>query len=72
LIVRSQSIESERYLSVILYYLNNKQFDNIDGSLENGPCYTKYDCHSVNVYDDIKNVHFLKRTQQKNENTLDI
>ena len=69
LTVRRESCDSERYLSIILYYLNNKKFYDIDGSIHE--LKNKYDCWNVNLYDDIKNVYFVKKVQQKNENTLD-
>jgi hypothetical protein len=31
----------------------------------------KYDCHSVNVFDENIKSYFVKRAQQKTENTFD-
>lgn len=64
---RHESEASERYLSGILYYLNNHimtSINNIDSS-------KKYDCWKVNLYDSFPGIYFVKRVQQKNERTID-
>ena len=62
---------SERYMSGILYYLNNNKIEDIDGDID--VLMNHYDCWTVNpVYDDIKTVYFIKKVQQKNEHTKDI
>jgi hypothetical protein len=68
---RSQGSEqSERYLSAILYYLNNYKLDSIDGSIEQN--ILGYDCWKVNIETDNINRYFIKHIQQKNENTKEI
>jgi hypothetical protein len=67
--IRHQSESSERYLSGILYYLNNYIHADIDGDMDD--LYKGYDSIKVNLYDNIDR-HFVKRNQQKNEHTQDI
>lgn len=77
--VREQSCASERYLARILYELNEHKNNDIDGDIRYlGDTWggvrnpdPKYDCHSVNIYDDNLRTHFVKRCQQKTENTND-
>jgi len=66
--IRFESECSERYLSAILYHLNNKKKDTIDGCISN----LQYDCWKVNIFDNDSTTHFVKKIQQKNENTVDI
>jgi hypothetical protein len=68
--IRSESCSSERFLSAILYTLNNNKIEDIDGDIDDLIKY--YDCHKVNIINE--NIHrfFVKRAQQKNENTQDI
>jgi hypothetical protein len=69
--VRAESCDSERFLSGILYRLNNDRIDSIDGSIE--PENLGYDCWTVDlVYQNIQPSRcFVKKVQQKNENTID-
>jgi hypothetical protein len=65
---RSQSEASERYLSGILYYLNN----HIMTSINNIGSSEKYDCWSVDLLNDsFPGIYFVKKVQQKNERTID-
>ena len=65
--IRNQSESSERYLSGILYYLNNYIHADIDGDMDR-QC---YDCWKVDLYHNIDS-HFVKRIQQKTQDTPDI
>jgi hypothetical protein len=67
---RDDSCSAERFLSGILYRLNNNKIEDIDGDMDD---ITKfYDCWKVNpIHDDIKTVHFVKKVQQKTEKTVD-
>ena len=68
--VRRDSCCSERYLSGILYYLNNNVMTSIDGDIEIHNL--KYDCWTVDLLkDNIKERFFMKKVQQKTENTPD-
>ena len=77
--VRDESCASERYLARILWELNNYKNNDVDGDIRNlGDIFysspniiRKYDCHSVNPYDDNITTFFVKRTQQKTETTQD-
>lgn len=67
---RTESCFSERYLSGILYYLNNYIMTSIDGDIELHNL--KYNCWTVNLIEDnIPERFFVKKVQQKNEHTLD-
>jgi len=66
---RYESECSERYLCGILYYLNNYILTSIDG--ESNDPFLQY-CLHVDLINETTNKYFLKRLQQKNENTLDI
>ena len=68
---RMESDYSERYLSGILYHLNNRIIADIDGDIE--ILNIHYDCWKVDVINDIiPNCFFVKRVQQKNEKTVDL
>jgi len=67
---RYQSCDCERYLSPILYYLNNKIIYSIDGRIDD--LQNNYDCWTVDIYNNNSNSFFIKKVQQKNENTQDI
>lgn len=69
---RIQSEASERYLSGILYYLNNHFMSYINNNNSD-----KYDCWTVDLINDsfpeesFPGLYFIKRVQQKNERTID-
>lgn len=64
---RRESEASERYLSGILYYLNNHIMTSINNIIPR----EKYDCWTVNLYDSFPGIYFVKRVQQKNEKTIE-
>jgi hypothetical protein len=72
LTTRFDSEDGERYLSAILYKLNNHVVDSIDGEIV--PCeLLTYDCWKVDVInDDIPQRYFVKTVQQKTEWTPDL
>jgi hypothetical protein len=61
---RIESEASERYLGKILYDLNNKKNNDIDGDIDE----LDYYCHTSKISDNTKH-YFIKISQQKNENT---
>lgn len=63
---RHESELSERYLSIILYYLNGcSQYSlDLDRTLD-------YNCWTVDLYNSQGNNYFVKKVQQKNETTVD-
>jgi hypothetical protein len=66
---RFESEAAERYLGRIILELNeNKNYD-IDGDIMD--LKRHYDCWTVNPYEKISGVYFVKKVQQKNENTVD-
>ena len=69
---RLDSEAGERYLSAILYKLNNDVVDSIDGEIV--PCeLLTYDCWKVDlIYDEVPDRFFVKSVQQKTENTPEI
>ena len=67
---RLQSSESERYLSSILYYLNNFKMTSLDGELTD--VINFYDCWTVDIFNNTSSTFFIKRVQQKTENTIDL
>jgi hypothetical protein len=70
LTTRADSCKSERYLSGILYYLNNYKYVSICGDIAT-PSILGYDCWNVDIENDNLTNYFIKRVQQKNEHTLD-
>lgn len=62
---RSDSEASERYLSRILYELNEHKNYQIDDC-------SKYDGYTINPYNNNAEVFFVKKFQQKNEKTKNI
>lgn len=77
--VREESCASERYLARILWELNDYKNNDIDGDIRYLGYYwngqptpsPKYDCHTVNIYDENIISFFAKRAQQKTEKTND-
>lgn len=73
--VRGESEASERYMARILWELNGHRNFDIDGIIQQelyehaSPA--KYDCGKINPFDEISDVHFIKKVQQKNETTTD-
>ena len=59
------SIQSERYLSGILYYLNNYKSVSLCGNFINND----YDFLKIDIEKDSSKSYFVKRSQDKNENT---
>jgi len=77
--VRDESCAAERYLARILWELNEYKNNDIDGDIrylgyhwagQPNPS-PKYDCHSVNIYDENITSYFAKKAQQKTERTND-
>jgi hypothetical protein len=64
------SIQSERYLSAICYYLNNNNYVSLCGNAIN-PNTLGYDCWKVDIENDKLDNFFVKKVQQKNEKTKD-
>ena len=64
---RFESECSERFLSPILYRLNNNKISEISNEL-----LQPYNVYTVNIIDDNVPNFFIKKFQQKNENTEDI
>jgi hypothetical protein len=68
---RVDSSSGERFLSAILYRLNNNIIEDIDGDMDD--ISKHYDIWNVNLLEDtIKTVYFVKRLQQKTERTVDM
>jgi hypothetical protein len=64
------SIQSERFLSNILYYLNNNKYISICGDIDTIGS-LGYDCWTVDIENSQVNNYFIKKVQQKNESTRD-
>lgn len=62
------SVQSERYLSAICYYLNNNNYVSLCGDACNKNI-LGYDCWNVDIENDKLNNFFVKRVQQKTEHT---
>jgi len=68
---RNDSMCSERYLSGILYLLNNNKIHSIEGDISSIQILT-YDCWKVDLVNDLVPKRcFVKRVQQKTEKTAD-
>jgi len=68
--IRRESECSERYLSGMLFKLNDEVMTSIDGDIEFHNL--KYDCWTVNLLEDnIPERAFVKKVQQKNDHTID-
>jgi len=65
---KHESQQSERFLSAILYRLNNDRIHDIDGCIHN----MAYNCWTIDLFTEETNFHFVKRIQQKTENTPDL
>lgn len=63
---RIESEWSERYLATIFYYLNNNKNNGLN-SIYN----YKYNCCSVNMFEDKIDEYFVKNTQHKTEKTIE-
>jgi len=63
---KDDSQTAERFLARILFELNEHKNYDIDGDIRQ----QKYDCHSVNIYDDCEH-YFVKRIRNTNEQTRD-
>jgi hypothetical protein len=69
---RLDSEAGERYLSAILYKLNNDIVDSIDGEIV-PPELLTYDCWKVDLINDpVPNRFFVKSVQQKTERTPEV
>jgi hypothetical protein len=69
--IRVHSCCAERYLSGIMYYLNNYVMTSIDGDIDSLDI-LKYNCWTVDLINDtILERCFVKKVQQKTENTPD-
>ena len=64
------STQSERFLSNILYHLNNNKYISICGDIDTVSS-LKYDCWKVDIESSNVDNYFVKRVQQKNETTPD-
>jgi len=64
------SVQSERYLSGILYYLNNNKYISLCGD-SSSPSILGYDCWKVDIENNNLPNFFIKTVQQKTENTID-
>ena len=62
---RIESINGERYLSGILYYLNNNKHNSLCGNF----IYNDYKCKNTNINDIESNSFFVKISQSKTELT---
>lgn len=63
---RIESELSERYFGAILYILNNNKIYGIHNMN-----HLSYDCWTVNLINDNVKEYWVKKVQQKNENTVD-
>jgi hypothetical protein len=68
---RYESMCSERFLSGILYFLNNSIITNINLDLNKDIDNLSYDCWKINLINGNVSEYFAKRVQQKNENTIE-
>jgi len=64
------STQSERFLSNILYHLNNNKYISICGDIDTISS-LGYDCWNVDIENSNVDNFFVKKIQQKNETTLD-
>lgn len=68
--VRWDSCGAERYLARILWELNGFSNYDLDGDIRE-LAQSKYDCWTVDPYDENINSCFIKKVQQKTERTVD-
>ena len=64
------SVQTERYLSGIMYYLNNYKSQSICGNVKS-PDILGYDCWNVDIENNSLPHYFVKEVQQKTEKTVD-
>tara|TARA_Y100000816_G_C25978885_1_gene511014 strand:- start:604 stop:960 length:357 start_codon:yes stop_codon:yes gene_type:complete len=64
------AVHTERYLSGIMYYLNNYKNISICGDCQS-PDVLGYDCWDVDIENNSLSHYFVKDVQQKTEKTVD-
>lgn len=64
------SVQGERFLAGVLFYLNNRKFVSLCGDMST-PTVLGYDCWTVNPANNSLPHYFVKSVQQKTEATVD-